>query len=80
MKRTLLKKTHMPNALSIVEGSFNRLIGTGVMEWWSVGFETQYSNIPLFQHSIVCSRLASEIFLSSLQSGYFSNTAPGHWR
>ena len=36
------------------------------MEWWSDGFETQYSNIPLLQHSILCSRLASEIFLSSL--------------
>jgi hypothetical protein len=38
----------------------------GVMEWWSDEFETQYSNIPLFQHSILCSRLASEIFLISL--------------
>ncbi len=37
------------------------------MEWWSDGFETQYSNIPLLQHSILCPRLASEIFLSSLQ-------------
>jgi hypothetical protein len=25
------------------------------MEWWSDGFETQYSNIPLLQHSI-CAR------------------------
>ena len=37
------------------------------MERWIDGFETQYSNIPLLQHSILCSRLASEIFLSSLQ-------------
>jgi hypothetical protein len=43
------------------------------MEWWSDGFETQYSNIPLFQHSILCSRLASEIFLSSLQILLVSN-------
>jgi hypothetical protein len=43
------------------------------MEWWSDGFETQYSNIPLLQHSILFARLASEIFLSSLQSGFFSN-------
>jgi hypothetical protein len=37
------------------------------MEWWSDGFETQYSNIPLLQHSILFARLASEIFLSSLK-------------
>jgi hypothetical protein len=43
------------------------------MEYWRDEFETQYSNIPLLQHSIFCSRLASEIFLSSLQlaSHYF---------
>ncbi len=33
-------------------------------EWWSDGFETQYSNIPLLQHSILSSRLASRIFLN----------------
>jgi hypothetical protein len=43
------------------------------MEWWSDGFETQYSNIPLLQHSILFARLAFEIFLSSLQSGFLSN-------
>ena len=43
------------------------------MEWWSDGFQTQYSNIPLVQHSILCSRLASEIFLSSLQTEFLSN-------
>ncbi len=42
-------------------------------ECWSDGFKTQYSNIPLLQHSILFARLASEIFLSSLQSGFFSN-------
>jgi hypothetical protein len=37
------------------------------MECWSDGgFETQYSNIPILQHSILRARLASEIFLSSL--------------
>ena len=39
----------------------------GVMECWSDGgFETQYSNIPILQHSILRARLASEIFLGSL--------------
>jgi len=51
----------------------NHCIGTGVTEWWSDGFKTQYSNIPLLQHSILFARLASEIFLSSLESGFFSN-------
>jgi hypothetical protein len=52
------------------------------MEWWSDGFETQYSNIPLFQHSILCSRLASEIFLSGLQEKLFSKlqVSIGHSR
>ena len=49
------------------------------MEWWSDGFETQYSNIPLLQHSILFARLASEIFLSSLQSGFFSNLLISNW-
>jgi hypothetical protein len=42
------------------------------MEWWSDGFESQYSNNPLLQCPISFARLASEIFLSSLQSEYFS--------
>jgi hypothetical protein len=36
------------------------------MEWWSGGFESQYSNTPLLQYSIVFARLASEILLSRL--------------
>jgi hypothetical protein len=43
------------------------------MEWWSDEFETQYSNIPLLQHSILFARLASEIFLSSLHTDFFGN-------
>jgi hypothetical protein len=45
------------------------------MEWWSDGFETQYSNIPLLQHSILCSRLASEVLLSSLHAKSLINGA-----
>jgi hypothetical protein len=45
------------------------------MEWWSDGFETQYSNTPLLQHSILFARLASEIFLSSLQIAFFQQPA-----
>jgi len=44
-----LKKPHMPNALSIVEGCAQSPdVG---LECWSHGFDTQYSNIPLLQHS-----------------------------
>jgi hypothetical protein len=42
-----------------------------MMEWWSDGFEPQYSNIPLLQYSISFARLASAVFLSSLQSEFF---------
>jgi hypothetical protein len=61
----------MPIALSIVEGcaqSPHRHWSTGVVEWWSDGSRTQYSNTPLLQLSISFARLASEIFLSGLQS------------
>src|SRR4026207_6405 len=63
----------MPIALSFAEGcaqSPHRDRRTGVMEWCSDGFKTQYSNTPLLQHSILLAR-TSEIFLSSLQSRFF---------
>jgi hypothetical protein len=60
---------------SIVEGctqSSHRDWSTGMMEWWSDGFEPQYSNIPLLQDSISFVRLASAIFLISLKSEFFN--------
>ena len=41
-------------------------------EWWSDGFKTQYSNIPILLHSIL-SRASLWIFLSSLQEDFFTN-------
>ena len=50
-----------------------RSIATWELEWWSDGFETDYSNTPLLQRSIAFARLASEIFLSGLQKQFFSS-------
>jgi len=66
----------MPIALSFVEGCAQSPRGSwsgGVLEWWSDGFETQYSNTPSLQLSIAFARLASEIFLSGLQKQFFSS-------
>ena len=38
---------------------------TGVLEWWSDGFETQYSNTPTLRF---VARLASELFEQPAQS------------
>jgi hypothetical protein len=63
----------MPIALSTVEGcaqSPRRDWSTGVIKWWNDGSDP---NTPLLQHSISFGRLASEVFLSSLKSEFFSN-------
>jgi hypothetical protein len=67
-----LKKPHtlLPIALSFVEGctqSPHKDWSAGVLEWWSDGFETQYSNTPLLQHPASFVRLASESFLRGLK-------------
>jgi hypothetical protein len=52
-----LKKPHMPNALSIVEGCAQspdvglEYWSLGVLESWVRYAILQYSNIPLLQHS-----------------------------
>jgi hypothetical protein len=43
------------------------------MEWWSDGFEPNTPIFHILQHSILWLCLASEIFLSSLQTRFFNN-------
>ena len=56
--RRLLKKPHKLRCAQSPHEDWS----TGVLEWWSDGFETQYSNTPLLQHSVSLARLASESF------------------
>jgi hypothetical protein len=41
------EKTPMPIVLRLSKSALNRLTGTGVLEWWSDGFET-----PILQYSV----------------------------
>ena len=43
------------------------------MERWSDGFEIQYSNTPVLQHSILFARRASKFFFRSGQTQFLSD-------
>ena len=67
-----------PIALSTVEGCAQspryNVLKIGIVEGWNDGLMRSKSNIPMFQYSNAPLRAdASEIFLSSLQTEFFSN-------